>query len=309
MPNYTADQLTAGTDASIAVFAGAPAGGGNSLGFSSLQILTSGILGGAGKLPTNSGGAGYDYWSGAGDAGAAGRGGNYYIQMGAQLTSGGDGSAIFLSPTGTSLVTIDSTGNITGLVGLKIYGSGTTTSYVEFASDRFKFVYGSAEIIRLGSGGLTCIGSAVFTVGTNLATLNGASTGIFVVWSGGSTSVGGSFAHTKGGSNLTVTGTTNNLALDASAFQRLTGSSTPILTGVAPPSGGAHVDGNIRYLYCLGATSIQLNHNDGSSTAANRLYMSTGANITLAQNQSVRLTYDSTDNGSGAAGWRCTSAS
>jgi hypothetical protein len=86
-----------------------------------------------------------------------------------------------------------------------------------------------------------------------------------------------------------------------------------VLTGVAPPAGGSHVDGNIRYIYNVGSTSIQVNHDDSTTTATvggavatatNRLFFQGAANITLAQNECLMIQYDSTDNGRGGAGWR-----
>lgn len=124
---------------------------------------------------------------------------------------------------------------------------------------------------------------------------------------------GGSFGATAGVDNTTITSNVTNLALNASMFQRVTGSSTPVLAGVAPPTGGSHVDGNIRYIYNVGSTSIQVNHNDSTTTATsggavatatNRLFFQGAANITLAQNECLFLQYDSTDNGRGGAGWR-----
>lgn len=124
---------------------------------------------------------------------------------------------------------------------------------------------------------------------------------------------GGSFGAAAGVSNTTITSNVTNLALDASRFQRVTGASTPVLTGIAPPTGGLHVAGNQRWIYNVGATSIQVNHNDSTTTAtvggavassANRLFFQGAANITLAQNECLFIEYDATDNGSGAAGWR-----
>ena len=110
MANYTADQLTQVTDPSAYAFACAAFAGGSS-GFALVtQIVTYGALGGGLQLPSNSGGAGYDLVLSAGDAGATGRGGNVYIKVGLQNTSGGNGSVIFLDQTGTQVASLGATG-------------------------------------------------------------------------------------------------------------------------------------------------------------------------------------------------------
>ena len=112
MANYTADQLAAGLDASAVAFAGAPFGGGNSVSFLATQIVASALVVGAGKLPTNSVGQGFDIVIGAGDAGATGRGGHVILQPGAQVTSGGDGVVQILNSSGVVVATIDGNGKI-----------------------------------------------------------------------------------------------------------------------------------------------------------------------------------------------------
>jgi hypothetical protein len=54
----------------------------------------------------------------------------------------------------------------------------------------------------------------------------------------------------------------------------------------------------------VGTQTIRLMHNDLASAAANRIYRHGGTNVTLGVNEWADLVYDSTDNGSGAAGWR-----
>lgn len=104
---------------------------------------------------------------------------------------------------------------------------------------------------------------------------------------------------------------TDNLQVSQNYIQRLsaTGASRN-LTGITVTSltGAAHIDGRVHRLINVGSQNIVLKHNT-TSTAANRFYNSTGADITLAPNQRVEITYDATDNGSGAAGWRVSAAS
>lgn len=138
MANSTGDQLTAGTDANSVALVGAPFGGGNSLSFSAYQVIVAGFQAGGGKLPTNPNGAGYDQWIGAGDAGATGRGGNIYFQVGLQNTSGGNGSFIFLDQTGTTIFSISALGVWASTVALTI-GSAST--------DKVSF-YGATAIVQ-----------------------------------------------------------------------------------------------------------------------------------------------------------------
>ena len=102
----------------------------------------------------------------------------------------------------------------------------------------------------------------------------------------------------------TVTYSPNDVPLKASAFQRINCTSTSNLTGIAPPSGGTHVDGRMIRVYNVGTANLTLSHNNAASTTTNRFWNSTGANIILAPNDYAELIYDANDNGSGAAGWR-----
>ena len=137
--------------------------------------------------------------------------------------------------------------------------------------------------------------------GGNDIGFNRASVGILRV-SDASTG-GGSLAYTSSTPSA-ITTSQNNYVLTGSAFQRLNCTTASDLTGIAPPSGGAHVDGRMIRLISVGTDTVTLKHNDASSTAANRIYSSTGSDIALATNAWADLIYDSTDNGSGAAGWR-----
>lgn len=96
----------------------------------------------------------------------------------------------------------------------------------------------------------------------------------------------------------------NDYVLTGSAFQRLNCTTASDITGIAPPTGGAHVDGRMIRLVNVGTATVTLIHNSASSTAANRMYRHNGTNLNLTINEWADLVYDSTDNGSGAAGWR-----
>ena len=99
----------------------------------------------------------------------------------------------------------------------------------------------------------------------------------------------------------------NDYVLTGSAFQRLNCTTASDITGIAPPTGGAHVDGRMIRLVSVGTATVRLMHNDAGSAAANRIYMHSGTHLSLTVNEWADLVYDSTDNGSGAAGWRVVS--
>jgi hypothetical protein len=96
----------------------------------------------------------------------------------------------------------------------------------------------------------------------------------------------------------------NDYVLTGSAFQRLNCTTASDITGIAPPTGGAHVDGRMIRLVSVGTATVRLLHNDTGSAAANRIYRHNGTNVSLTVNEWADLVYDATDNGSGAAGWR-----
>jgi hypothetical protein len=96
----------------------------------------------------------------------------------------------------------------------------------------------------------------------------------------------------------------NDYVLTGSAFQRLNCTTASDITGIAPPTGGSHVDGRMIRLVSVGTATVRLMHNDTGSTAANRMFHHNSTNVSLTVNEWADLVYDSTDNGSGAAGWR-----
>ena len=104
-----------------------------------------------------------------------------------------------------------------------------------------------------------------------------------------------------------ITTNQNDYVLTGSAFQRLNCTTASDITGIAPPTGGAHVDGRMIRLVNVGTATVRLMHNDAASAAANRIYRHNGTNVSLTVNEWADLVYDATDNGSGAAGWRVVS--
>jgi hypothetical protein len=101
-----------------------------------------------------------------------------------------------------------------------------------------------------------------------------------------------------------ITTNQNDYVLTGSGFQRLNCTTASDITGIAPPTGGAHVDGRMIRLVNVGTATVRLMHNDTGSAAANRIFRHTSSNVSLTVNEWADLVYDATDNGSGAAGWR-----
>ncbi len=101
-----------------------------------------------------------------------------------------------------------------------------------------------------------------------------------------------------------ITTNQNDYVLTGSAFQRLNCTTASDITGIAPPTGGAHVDGRMIRLVNVGTATVTLINDSTSSAAANRMYNHNALNLLLTLNEWADLVYDATNNGSGAAGWR-----
>lgn len=86
----------------------------------------------------------------------------------------------------------------------------------------------------------------------------------------------------------------NNYAIGTATFFRLASTPARTITGL---SGGT--DGKILIVNNVGSGSLTFTNNDVLSTATNRFLISTGANLTIATNQTVTLIYDS-----GSGFWR-----
>ena len=112
---------------------------------------------------------------------------------------------------------------------------------------------------------------------------------------------------TSAAASGTVTYSPNDIPLSASAFQRLNCTVASSITGIAPPTGGTHVDGRMIRVYNVGTANLTFVHNSSLSTSSpngNRFWNVTAADIIIAPNDFADLTYDLTSNGSGSAGWR-----
>ena len=112
-------------------------------------------------------------------------------------------------------------------------------------------------------------------------------------WLNGSDSGSGTIAY---GSRTPsqITADQNNYALSLTGyFQRVSSDASRNITGI---SGGS--EGQVHLLVNVGTNPIVLKHDDSGSTATNRLYCSTGADITLTSTatakQAAEIIYDGT---------------
>jgi len=286
-----------------------------------------------------SAGAGADITILAADGVTSGAGGNIILEPGAQATTGGNGAVILRRPSATSTtlsclrINMESDTSAVVKVGdtdnfgqIKFTRSGGT--YADYTPIIINFGYGSTfntnsyitlENIKCIQTGTyySHIGSIHGERGFFLSNINSlffsADSSLFpeirlvrqsvsVLGVNSYPSGGASFAFASSISN--ITSNQNNYVLTGSAFQRLNCTTASDITGIAPPSGGAHVDGRMIRVFNVGTANLTLKHNSTSSSAANRMYAASGSDIVLATNDYAECVYDSTDNGSGAAGWR-----
>jgi hypothetical protein len=261
----------------------------------------------------------------AADGVTSGAGGSIILEPGAQATTGGNGSVVIRQPggtAGTNECQISNDGTITtfnsknGEIYLYITKSqgvmrvargDVSTRYIDFNPDASGF----GAITSSQTGGIRFDSSLMmnqkkisFSNGGNTehASFNiNASQAVIRVLDG--STGGGSLAYPSS-TPAAIVANQNDYVLTGSAFQRLNCTTASDITGIAPPTGGAHVDGRMIRLVNVGTATVRLMHNDTNSAAANRIYMHSGTHVSLTVNEWADLVYDSTDNGSGAAGWR-----
>ena len=249
----------------------------------------------------------------AGDGVGVGKGGDIELRLSSQGSSGGNGGLSIFHPSGVlsnRFTTNNADANLY-MTGNFNVGSLSSNSYITASSFETYFVrlnsssYNAPTAIIIADTG-RIDWSSNSTTGTNLGdtAIGRAAAGVLKISLGAvSTTTGGSLSFPS--ATTAIAANTNDLALTASAFQRLncTAVSGAALTGIAPPSGGTHVDGRMIRVYNVGTANLTIVHN-ATSTAANRIFSATGADIVVPPKTVVDLTYDATDNGSGVAGWK-----
>lgn len=246
------------------------------------------------------------------------------------LTSAG-GSALNVTASTTGALTLDS--GTTGAVNIGT-GSNAKTITVGNTTGATGINLNSGTNGILLTGSTTLSGSATFTTGSGITTINstevtlaGNSTVIDMTGTGAlSLNTTTNRAITTGtglftaGGNLTVTGTStvdkdlvvygnyvspkgtdyattgdqNNVNLGNGSYFRYTGNGTASFTGLAGGTDG-------RYIMLVNASSnnLTIKHNSGSSLAANRILIETGTDVVITPNSSMQLQYDS-----GVPSWR-----
>lgn len=228
----------------------------------------------------------------------------------------GSANAIFGSRSGTAL----STANNSTFLGAYAGGNTTTGSgnvCVGISSGRYQS-NGSTALATAANSiyiGTDCRGFSNFDSNSIVIGYTAIGEGANTVVIGNSSTVQQHFYATRylktegslvfaSSTPAAIVANQNDYVLTGSAFQRLNCTTASDITGIAPPTGGAHVDGRMIRLVSVGTATVRLMHNDTGSTAANRIYRHNATNVSLTVNEWADLVYDATDNGSGAAGWR-----
>jgi hypothetical protein len=245
--------------------------------------------------------------------------GNVYIGANAASSNNGSSNTIIGRDSGAGLTSTTSNNTFVG----NDAGGAITTGANNVCIGRW-----GGRYLANGSSGLNTPVNSIYigpdSRGTN-SDSNSISIGYQCVGEGANTSVIGNsstvqqhfyatrYLKTEGSlvfassTPAAITTNQNDYVLTGSAFQRLNCTTASDITGIAPPTGGAHVDGRMIRLVNVGTATVRLMHNDTGSAAANRMYRHNGTNVSLTVNEWADLVYDSTDNGSGAAGWRVVS--
>ena len=337
MASKRIDELTTRTVADTDLLPVTPSGGPS--GSATVAAI---VAEGLSQPNSASSGAGASLSIIAADGVTSGAGGSIILEPGAQATTGGNGTVIVRQPGGTAgtnegQIYHNGTrlllGSKSGLTRILAHSSATNGTPIFEVRSRL----GDRNSIQLTDNGVAYIGymqtgydsggtfipscgllgtdvnewrnistlhvkwaSGAFAASTDVGMIRG-DIGVLRI-SNGSTG-GGSLAYTSS-TPAAITANQNNYVLTGSAFQRLNCTTASDITGIAPPTGGAHVDGRMIRLVSVGTQTVTLKHNSASSTAANRMFISSAADKALAVNAWADLVYDSTDNGSGAAGWR-----
>ena len=237
-----------------------------------------------------SAGAGASITIKAADGVTSGAGGSITITPGAQATTGGDGKLIVKTSAGATALTLDP----------YVAGGG-----IQFTS---------AGLLRFSSAMLIGPSSNIQFQDSQGAVFNRISYGGYGILDLNNGTYPGQISCIN--TTYALSSSINNLILTSGTFIRLNCTSASDITGIGPSgnpttqatiSPHSHRDGRIMRLVNVGTATVRLMHNDTGSAAANRMYHHNGTNVSLTVNEWADLVYDSTDNGSGAAGWRVVS--
>ena len=317
MASKRIDELTTRTVADTDLLPVTPSGGPS--GSATVAAI---VAEGLSQPNSASAGAGASITIKAADGVTSGAGGNIILQPGAQAATGGDGYVLIQHAT-TSKYYCSVRAPSAGVVEFGILPDGgdiqwrfinrlSNTAICMIAKDSGTSCnnYYDLELtsFRLGTTGLRFGSNLPISWADNASQSTTQYTGIVPKTRGvlgitnGSTG-GGSLSYVSS-TPAAIVASQNDYVLTGSAFQRLNCTTASDITGIAPPTGGAHVDGRMIRLVSVGTAAVTLKHNNASSAAANRMFVSSAADKALAVNAWADLVYDATNNGSGAAGWR-----
>jgi hypothetical protein len=133
---------------------------------------------------------------------------------------------------------------------------------------------------------------------TNAPTLSGTNLGIGTTSPNNALTVNGTVGYMLG-TDLTTTGSQNDVAIGMTSAVRYNGAANATFTGIS-----AGANGQILYLHNPSSYTLTLSNQSISSSAVNRIVTGTGADLSVPSNTSVTLQYDGT-----AAVWRVTGSS
>lgn len=176
--------------------------------------------------------------------------------------------------------TIDSTGslNVTTAAGGNLSITSNATGAVGLDS-------GTTGAVNVGTGSAAKTVNIGNTTGATALNLSAGTAGISL---SGNTNLTGALALKKG-TDYTTTGTNSDVNFGNASLIRLAGISAQIIDTIA---GGT--DGKMLTIINAGTNDAIIKDNStATGTAANKIYTGTGADLTVAANASILLTYDS----------------
>lgn len=88
-------------------------------------------------------------------------------------------------------------------------------------------------------------------------------------------------------------GSSHNLAIESASYVRLNANTFTTLTGIAPPTAGAHVDGRKVTLFNVGTANVSILDQDTGSSTTNRFKL-LSSQATITPNTGLDLIYDAT---------------
>ena len=168
--------------------------------------------------------------------------------------------------------------------GLRSTGTGISVTY--FGVNRFHWDLANNYVAVDSIANISWSNSSGNASATYTLNLTQASASVLRIGNG-TTGPGGISSAAR--SPAQIAADTNNYAPGVGMFQRWTSDASRNVTGMV-----AGVDGEMRYVWNVGAQNIVLTHQDAASTAANRWLSSTGANLTLSPDKCAMCMYDAT---------------